>query len=85
VKTSLSKQCASAAALIFLGLGFHLFNASEALTLLVISAGMILFAVLALSAAFVVWQCYKRIAAFVSSFRAIPSLPAVSEIAKAIE
>jgi hypothetical protein len=85
VKTPLSKQCATAAALIFLGLGFHLFSPDEVLTMLVISAGMILIAVLALSTAFVVWQCYKRIAAFFSSFRAIPSLPAVSEIVKAIE
>jgi hypothetical protein len=85
VKTSLSKQCASAAALTFLGLGFHLFYAGEVFTMLIISGVMILFAILTLLSAFLIWQAYKRIAAILPSPAVMPSLPTATEIAKTIE
>lgn len=85
MKRPLTSQCTTATALIFLGLGFHFFYPGEVLTLLVISGALILFAVLGLSCAFLVWQGYKRISAAVLSFGVMPPLPVVCEIPKGIE
>lgn len=82
---SITKCCATATALAFLGLGSHLYYFEEVVTILVISGAMTLLPALVFLCGILLWQGYKRIAAAVRSLSGISSLPAAYEIQRGSE
>lgn len=71
VEELIKRQCATATALILLGLGFDFYSVGEALTVLFFSGAMISLLALALLSAFLTWQGCKRVVTLVGSWKSI--------------